>query len=417
MLLIFFLICFLICRSAPHSPRPTATAKALLAEALARMQLAASPRPQPSKRQRRLGQHDRQQQQQQQACADAALAQHHTLQLGSCAHSAQPGLQHPLESNPMPTECHIQQDADQHPSSHPVGTALGSERGHQESWRQPASVMPQLQMQPGTVQKQAQGFGSGMTVKESSMQGPWVKQHSFGGKATWVRAVSQEVTNADDDSQPAPSRACPANHGAELPGPRAFSAAEVGPAQNKPTFEDAEKGKAWDKLTALQQRMQRLIAAMEGQLGFSHCTDAAPGDHPGPVTDAQFPDQCGNAASVYQHRLVADAADGAGTAAVEETSLTGQAVPTDTALMAPQTENRSGHIEIARSSSVLLLALAEEESPQAEDRAVQEQDCGLSDADVQRILAHRRAFIRQQRAHDRACLDGTDTAFDPVQVC
>lgn len=39
----------------------------------------------------------------------------------------------------------------------------------------------------------------------------------------------------------------------------------------------------------------------------------------------------------------------------------------------------------------------------------------LSDGDVQRVLAHRRAYLKQQRAFDRACM-GTDEAFDPTQV-
>ena len=39
----------------------------------------------------------------------------------------------------------------------------------------------------------------------------------------------------------------------------------------------------------------------------------------------------------------------------------------------------------------------------------------LSDGDVQRILAHRRAFLKQQRAFDRACI-GSNEPFDPTQV-
>lgn len=39
----------------------------------------------------------------------------------------------------------------------------------------------------------------------------------------------------------------------------------------------------------------------------------------------------------------------------------------------------------------------------------------LSDADVQRVLAHRQAYLKQQRAFDRACM-GSDEAFDPTQV-
>lgn len=39
----------------------------------------------------------------------------------------------------------------------------------------------------------------------------------------------------------------------------------------------------------------------------------------------------------------------------------------------------------------------------------------LSDSDVHRILAHRRAYLKQQRAFDRACVDSNE-AFDPTQV-
>ena len=39
----------------------------------------------------------------------------------------------------------------------------------------------------------------------------------------------------------------------------------------------------------------------------------------------------------------------------------------------------------------------------------------LSDGDVQRVLAHRRAYLKQQRAIDRACM-GSGEAFDPTQV-
>ena len=39
----------------------------------------------------------------------------------------------------------------------------------------------------------------------------------------------------------------------------------------------------------------------------------------------------------------------------------------------------------------------------------------LSDSDVQRVLAHRRAYLKQQRAFDRVCM-GSNDAFDPTQV-
>lgn len=42
--------------------------------------------------------------------------------------------------------------------------------------------------------------------------------------------------------------------------------------------------------------------------------------------------------------------------------------------------------------------------------------CGLSDSDVHRILAHRRAYIKRQRAFDRACVGNEQAAFDPTQV-
>ena len=40
----------------------------------------------------------------------------------------------------------------------------------------------------------------------------------------------------------------------------------------------------------------------------------------------------------------------------------------------------------------------------------------LADADVHRILAHRRAYLKQQRAFDRACVGTEQFAFDPTQV-
>ena len=40
----------------------------------------------------------------------------------------------------------------------------------------------------------------------------------------------------------------------------------------------------------------------------------------------------------------------------------------------------------------------------------------LSDADVHRILGHRRAYIKQQRAFDRACVGNDQATFDPTLV-
>ena len=40
----------------------------------------------------------------------------------------------------------------------------------------------------------------------------------------------------------------------------------------------------------------------------------------------------------------------------------------------------------------------------------------LSDTDVHRILAHRRAYLKHQRAFDRACIGGSHIEFDPTQV-
>jgi len=57
-----------------------------------------------------------------------------------------------------------------------------------------------------------------------------------------------------------------------------------------------------------------------------------------------------------------------------------------------------------------LLAAASEFKPAAAS------SCGLSDSDVHRILAHRRAYIKQQRAFDRACVGNEHAAFDPTQV-
>ena len=57
-----------------------------------------------------------------------------------------------------------------------------------------------------------------------------------------------------------------------------------------------------------------------------------------------------------------------------------------------------------------LLATASQVKPPAAS------SCGLSDSDVHRILAHRRAYIRQQRAFDRACVGNEHAAFDPTQV-
>jgi len=42
--------------------------------------------------------------------------------------------------------------------------------------------------------------------------------------------------------------------------------------------------------------------------------------------------------------------------------------------------------------------------------------CGLSDSDVHRILAQQQAYIKQQRAFDRACVGNEHAAFDPTQV-
>lgn len=40
----------------------------------------------------------------------------------------------------------------------------------------------------------------------------------------------------------------------------------------------------------------------------------------------------------------------------------------------------------------------------------------LLDGDVHRILAHRRAYLKQQRAFDRACVGTEHFEFDPTQV-
>ena len=58
-----------------------------------------------------------------------------------------------------------------------------------------------------------------------------------------------------------------------------------------------------------------------------------------------------------------------------------------------------------------LLAAASQVRPPAASSS-----CGLSDSDVHRVLAHRRAYIKQQRAFDRACVGNEHAAFDPTQV-
>ncbi len=64
----------------------------------------------------------------------------------------------------------------------------------------------------------------------------------------------------------------------------------------------------------------------------------------------------------------------------------------------------------AASGDTQLLATASQVRPPAAS------SCGLSDSDVHRILAHRRGYIKQQRAFDRACVGNEHAAFDPTQV-
>lgn len=56
--------------------------------------------------------------------------------------------------------------------------------------------------------------------------------------------------------------------------------------EQQPSFDEPDKAQAWNKLTTLQQRMQSLIAAVEGQLSVRDVADAQPSTqmHQGQLT-------------------------------------------------------------------------------------------------------------------------------------
>ena len=61
------------------------------------------------------------------------------------------------------------------------------------------------------------------------------------------------------------------------------------------------------------------------------------------------------------------------------------------------------------------LSLGEANQPGLQTANAASRSSALSDDYVQRILAHRRAYLKQQRTFDRACI-GSSEAFDPTQV-
>lgn len=77
-------------------------------------------------------------------------------------------------------------------------------------------------------------------------------------------------------------------------------------------------------------------------------------------------------------------------------------------ILVPWSRALQGRLQVSN-SSINMQALTEvQHAPEAKS--------ALSDGDVQRILAHRRTYLRQQRAFDRACI-GSNDPFDPTQVC
>lgn len=84
-----------------------------------------------------------------------------------------------------------------------------------------------------------------------------------------VRA-DPHVTGAD----PSQARAAPSEAKGEPASVRADAAAGGDSLQAQPSFGDLNKAQAWGKLTALQQRMQSLIAAVEGQLSLRDTGEA-----------------------------------------------------------------------------------------------------------------------------------------------
>ena len=62
-----------------------------------------------------------------------------------------------------------------------------------------------------------------------------------------------------------------------------------------------------------------------------------------------------------------------------------------------------------------LSVVSADQQPLVETQQLPPKAGALSDGDVQRVLAHQRVYLKQQRAFYRACI-GSDDAFDPTQV-
>ncbi|KAL0042423.1 hypothetical protein WJX77_011936 [Trebouxia sp. C0004] len=335
------------------SPRPSA--KELLQEALARIHHAASPRPQHAKRQRR-------------GLAPQQLAA--PRQLPGTARDRFPQLQHAADG-PAPPEPGY--SCNPHPMTE-LQRAEACEKGGQQ----------------GKMPFSAAGKAS------------LVKQHAFGGKPTWV---DKNITSMQGPEHDAAS-AQPEQDGSQA------EARDVAP-----YFEDSHKAKAWQKLTHLQQRMLGLISAVEGQLRLSHSPDSAlapqASDHQLPAAaagglsqDTQLALTTANQLGIAGHEHIPiddlqqqqaeDAENAAGMLA-----MTGQQREQGSPQTAPVIE--------APGDTQVLAAASQVKPPAASS-------CGLFDSDVHRILAHRRAYIKQQRAFDRACVGNEHAAFDPIQV-
>ncbi|DBA85298.1 TPA: hypothetical protein ACH3X2_005989 [Trebouxia sp. C0005] len=378
------------------SPRPSA--KELLQEALARIHHASSPRPQHAKRQRR-------------GLAPQQLAT--ARQLPATAVDRVPHLQHAAHGQAPPASGY---------SSHSHAMTGLQRTGTSENRGQ---------------QKQIPFSAAG----KSSL----VKQHAFGGNPTWVDRNSTSIHGPEHD---APS-AQPEQDGSQ-----------AGAAAASPDFEDPHKAKTWQTLTHLQQRMLGLISAVEGQLRLSHSPDSA--------LDSQASDHCPTAAAAgglsQDSQLALTTADQLGIAGDEQIPISdlqlqqakgtdgvdgaqdcssgpgksedGQAAAAAVASAAAVSSAQAGGIADAEEAAGMLATTGQEReqgslvtalvteaprdtqvvaaAPQVKLPAAL--SCGLSDSDVHRILAHRRAYIKRQRAFDRACVGNEQAAFDPTQV-
>ncbi|KAL3163209.1 hypothetical protein ABBQ32_009611 [Trebouxia sp. C0010 RCD-2024] len=339
------------------SPRPTA--KELLQEALARIQNASNSRPQHAKRQRR-----------------------------STA---------PQQGQPCPAVPHHQRATDKLPpgQSRPGVAQQGS--GH--SWGDDATAA--RGQGDGQVQGEQQQAAVGV---QHHKQVPLVKQWAFGSKPSWVVQGSGSPGGTAEQ------------HGAGI-WPSERSRERKVPTAAAPHFATTDKAEAWQKLTDLQQHMVGLITAVEDQLSLADSPNSPRGLRAGNSAERTAEAALSAVGTAQQQEWAAPPRGTPQAHEQPEIHLSGLKTDCDDPggkAACSEAEDAAPAVEDAVAAATAAGHAAAACSTQKVQR-LQPKAGALSDSDVHRILAHRRAYLKQQRAFDRACVDSNE-AFDPTQV-